>query len=409
MNNVILLTIDALRADHMSYYGYARKTTPFLDSIKSQSITFTNCFSTGPYTQSSFPGILTSSFFLDVNDKKKLSRQRVLISEALKKKGVATAGLHSNPYLSAFFGYKRGWDYFYDSMMADVDPDCPYETARDLNKKAMNWLTDHIEDNADRSEKQPFFLWMHYMDVHEPYVPGKEAMLTINDSLDISREEMIRLFREVLLKRDVSDEETVVTLRDLYDAQILETDSAVKEFFGFCDEKGILDNTTILLSADHGDEFNEHGGLSHDAKMYNELLGVPLLIYKKGQEGVSIDGVSSTLDICPTIMHLFGLKDELQFQGVSLLPHNRYERAYACSEAIDKNTGARIFSAQNATSKLIYNSKENTWEGYNHSDDNREEQDITGSLDGHELKSIVQERSSRKTKPHEADMEDLDI
>ncbi len=174
MKNVILLTIDTLRRDALGCYS-GNSLTPFMDSIQTQCIRFDHACSAGPYTQASFPAILTSSHYFDYGLRKNLSTENTLISEVLRKAGIATAGFHSNPYLSEYCGWNRGWDLFYDSMEEDVDPIVPFISADKINKKVISWLSSHVTG----SEYQPFFLWLHYMDVHEPYVPEQKYIDTV--------------------------------------------------------------------------------------------------------------------------------------------------------------------------------------------------------------------------------------
>jgi arylsulfatase A-like enzyme len=120
MRNIVLLTIDTLRKDMISSYR-ENNLTAFIDSIKDKSIRFNNAYSGGPYTQAAFPGILSSTYYLDFGRQKgRCPAERVLISEVLSKSGIKIAAIHSNPYLCDFFGWNKGWDYFYDSMEADV-------------------------------------------------------------------------------------------------------------------------------------------------------------------------------------------------------------------------------------------------------------------------------------------------
>ena len=227
MKNVILLTVDTLRKDVLGCYGDRRGLTPFLDSLPDKCINFTGAQSTGPYTQASFPGILTSSYYLEYGREKKLSPQRTLISQVLQKAGIVTAGFHSNPYLCNFFGWNRGWDTFYDSMEAEVTPEIPYLRGSEINSKVSKWLSSYLQSSADR----PFFLWLHYMDVHEPYVPERSYINLVDPSIDLSREQMLDLFKNVILKRDVSDEQTVRLLKKLYDAHVRQVDDYIKNFF----------------------------------------------------------------------------------------------------------------------------------------------------------------------------------
>ena len=108
MKNVVLLTIDCCRKDVLGCYGSEARLTPFMDSLQEKCTIFTKTHAVGPYTQASFPGILASSYSLEYGWRQKRPKQQVLVSEVLSKGGVATAGFHSNPYLSDYFGWNRG-------------------------------------------------------------------------------------------------------------------------------------------------------------------------------------------------------------------------------------------------------------------------------------------------------------
>ena len=193
MNNVILLTIDTLRRDVLGCYE-GGNLTPFIDSLQDRSIRFSRAHSPAPYTQAAFPGILTSSYYLEYGKQKMLSSKRILISEVLKKAGITTAGFHSNPYLSGYFGWNRGWDLFYDSMEDEVDEKVPYIKADKINKKVETWLSSYMGGR----NYNPFFLWVHYMDLHEPYIPERKYINIVDPSIELSEEDMLRLFKEEL-------------------------------------------------------------------------------------------------------------------------------------------------------------------------------------------------------------------
>ncbi len=379
MKNVILLTIDTLRKDVLGCYGGEGGLTPFIDSIQELCIRFTKSQSSGPYTQASFPGILTSSYYLEyVKEEKanhRLSNKRVLVSEPLKSNGIVTAAFHSNAYLWAYFGWNRGWDKFYDSSEDEVTDEVPYIKASALNDKVANWLS----LQKDRLRERHFFLWLHYMDVHEPYVPERKYIDIVDSSINLTVNEMMGLFKNVILKRDVSDQNTVDILKKLYLAHVREMDDATKEFFDILEKMGILKNSVVIIGSDHGDEFNEHGGLSHDGKMYKELIDVPLIIYDPSMEkGQVCDMVVSNIDIPPTIVHLFGLEPAEAFEGHSLLPLENYPDKGVYGQAIDKHgrteKGATkgVFFYRDGDLKIIYREKENSWELYNLKEDPEE-------------------------------------
>lgn len=395
MKNVVLLTIDTLRRDVLGCYG-GGNLTPFIDSIQNQCLRFNKTHSSGPYTQAAFPGILTSSYYLEYGRQKMLSGKRTLVSEALKRAGIVTAGFHSNPYISAYFGWNRGWDVFYDSMEDDVDEMVPYIKAGAINSKADRWLVSHAGSGAGY---KPFFLWLHYMDVHEPYVPDQSYIDLVDPSVRLGREEMLRLFKEVLLKRDVSNKETVELLRKLYCAHVREMDDAVKDLFGILEKRDILKDTCLILTTDHGDEFGDHGGLSHDGKMYSELVHVPLIIYEPTrQKGGASDTLVSTLDVSPTILSLFGLDRVEAFEGRSLFPLEDYPSRGVYGEAVDKHGShekgeeKEVHYYREGDLKVIYHERGDVWELYDLTADPTERNNIIDT-------SPAAERMKEKVRP----------
>ena len=370
-----MLTIDTLRKDVLGCYGNKNNLTPFLDSLQPKCIKFTNAQSTGPYTQASFPGILTSSYYLEYGRQKKCSPKRTLVSEVLKKSGITTAAFHSNPYLCGYFGWNRGWDIFYDSMQDEVSDKIPYIKGDGINHKVDQWLSSYSKNN----NYSPFFLWTHYMDVHEPYIPTREYLNKVDPSINLSEDEMLNLFKEVILKRDVSDKKTVKLLKKLYDAGVRETDNYVKEFFKILEKYGVLKDSVVIITNDHGDEFDEHNGLSHDGKMYSELISSPLIIYFNDRtQGKTCDNLVSNIDISPTILYLFGLEPLGAFKGHSFLPLEKYPQKGVFGEAInktsnqEKETDKPIYFYQENDLKIIYREADQSWEMYNLNEDPQE-------------------------------------
>jgi arylsulfatase A-like enzyme len=381
MKNVVLLTIDTLRRDVLGCYG-GGSLTPFTDSIQNKCIRFEQAYSPGPYTRAAFPGLLTSSHYLEFGKEKKLGKTRVLISEVLKKAGIATAAFHSNPYLTEYMGWKRGWDIFYDSMQEKVDPKVPYIKAERINRKVNTWLPSHLGLGGGK----PFFLWLHYMDVHEPYVPPRKYIDLIDPSIMLGEEDMFQLFKEVLLKRDASDPGKVELLKKLYWAHVREVDDATREFFGMLERLNLLKDTVIVVTTDHGDEFGEHGGLSHDGKLYDELVHVPLLIYDPTRERNEVSGtLVSTLDVSPTIAYLLGVEAPQAFEGRSLLPLESYPVKGVFGEAVDKHGSdekgeeKEVHYYREGDLKIIYRERDDVWELYSLKDDPEELRNIVAS------------------------------
>lgn len=379
MKNVVLLTIDTLRKDVLGCYSSGLNLTPNLDELAGKSIVYTNHVSAGPYTQASFPAILTSSYFLEFGEPKKLSDRRTVISEVISRGGFTTAAFHSNPYISGYFGWNRGWDEFYDSMKDEVSQTVPYIKGNIVNQKAADWL----EQYTKPEHYKPFFLWIHYMDVHEPYVPLPKYIEKIDSSIDLTPQQMMELFKKTLLPRDTSSPEKVELLKKLYQAHISEVDDYAGQLITILEKLGLGQNTVLIITTDHGDEFGEHGGLSHDGKFYSELINVPLMIFDPQQSQAQvIDTIVSGVDIAPTICSLFGLAGADSWHGRSLLPVDKYESKGAFGEAVGKlahkiqPTDRPIHFYQEETLRISHRTEGDSWQLYDLQNDPAEKNNI---------------------------------
>ena len=281
----------------------------------------------------------------------------------------------------------------------------PYIKGHLINQKVDTWLSNHVKGG----ESKPFFLWTHYMDVHEPYVPDETYLDRIDTAVDLTSQQMFQLFKDVVVPRDTSDPGRTELLRKLYCAHVSEIDAYAREFFGILEKYGVLKDSVVIVTTDHGDEFGEHGGLSHDGKMYEELVHVPLLIYNAGQ--AECDTLVSGIDISPTILHILDLKKEKAYQGQSLLPIDSYEEKGVFGEAIGKlkhriqPTDKPAYYYLNNTLKIIYREEEDLWELYDLNQDPEEKHNIihTSPL-AEEYKSVLRVRINRETEATRKEM-----
>ncbi len=402
MKNVVLLTLDTLRKDVLGCYGNKEGLTPFLDSIQDKSIIFSNFQSVGPYTQASFPGILTSDYYLEYGKEKNLNPKKILISEALKKNNIVTAGFHSNPYLCAFFGWNRGWDHYYDSMEDDVDDTCPYIKGDVINQKVDQWLSGYVSGD----DYKPFFLWVHYMDVHEPYVPDQKYIKKVDPSLKITNDEMMKFFQDVVLQRDASDKDNVELVKKLYKAHVIEIDQYSKGFFKILNKHNVLKDSIVIITADHGDEFGEHGSLSHDGKFYSELINVPFIIYDPATtDKQTSDILISGVDIPPTITKLFKVDPDPAFKGRAILPVEDHSSDGVYGEAIGKlshkikKTDKPAYFYMKHNIKIMYYEEDDKWEMYDLNEDPKEQNNIIDSSNAAvEMKEKLNAFKSRNRK-----------
>jgi len=324
--NVILISIDTLRADHVGAYGYHRNTTPFIDSLADRGILFERAYSHSCKTAISHMSIMTG--LLPENHgvrqwhqsgSPRLSDSIPTLATLLKKKGYATAGYHGGGHIRAELGFDQGMDV-YDQK------DIHY--THSVLQRAITPLV------ADRS--RPFFLFLHTYGVHDPYTPPKPFDRRFADpeyagSIISSLEEMSELHLENWHDRasafwasvDTSSATDVQHLQDLYDGALARLDLVFRRLFSFLDRMGALDNTIVILMSDHGEEFGEHGKFKHE-QLYQELLHVPMImVLPKGltaaEPGARISSVVRSIDVAPTILKMLDLPIPQHVQGMSLV------------------------------------------------------------------------------------------
>lgn len=320
--NIVLITIDALRPDHLSCYGYNRNTTPNIDKIAEGGIIFSNAISPSSWTLPSMVSLFTSTYPINHGvtsgraKKRKVYNHQVFsdrlttLAEILQANGYTTFGVASNIFLSENLGFGRGFDYF----------KCiPSRPAPYVNETIYSW-----EGKIKKSEK--FFIWMHYIDPHFPYQPRKPWIDTyITDTeeiVDISEKSPFDLMAlHAMLTEDNQEQSkhkaTLLkkNLLSLYDSEINYVDSYVGELI----RKFKLDkNTLLIITADHGEGFFEHGILGHTFSLYQETIRIPLIVKlpystKKG----TINNQVNLIDIMPSILQTLNINPPEHIAGKS--------------------------------------------------------------------------------------------
>lgn len=339
VDNVVLITIDSLRADALDG-GFS----PILDDLAAEGIAFENANAQGNWTPFSFPSILGSRpVFAESGDIGLASTQT--LAERLSDAGVSTAGFNAaNGFLTEHWGYDRGFDEFesfvdsgvYSKYLA-AHPTVqawlqlaasPFRRAANAIRggsddrpfadvSRMGDVESHATDFLERTD-EGFFLWVHYMDAHTPYVPAPRHLREVADTrLSVAR--MLGSHVRTGLGWDV-DERTLQTLRTLYEATIRQIDASVGRLLDTLDAEGVREETAIVVAGDHGEEFLEHGHLAHYPKLYRELIDVPLVVsHPDGDAGAVSDPVG--LDtIPPTVCELLGVHPADGWEGQSLTP-----------------------------------------------------------------------------------------
>jgi arylsulfatase len=319
--NIILLSVDALRADHLSCYGYHRETSPVLDALAEESIRFTNAYSASSHTREAVPALLTGEYpDVAIDGSYRLATET--IAHHLWEAGFATGGFHSNPFVSRAYGFDQGFDTFDDDLhfgqhklvalaqrALDKLRNRHYARAEEINKRSLSWI-----DSLDSGE--PFFLWNHYMDTHGPYEPPGEYATLYADKKLSGRDAQALYQRAIDDPESITDEERQLLI-DLYDAEIRYNDEYIGEFLKELQNRDLLEDSLLIVTADHGDAFGEHGYYEHPRYLHDEITQIPMFVREPEKTAGTVETPVSTLDIVSTFKQIVG--QDIDSDRVSLL------------------------------------------------------------------------------------------
>ncbi len=336
---IILIVVDTLRADHLGAYGYARGTSPRLDALAAGGAVFDAAWSAAPWTLPSIMSIMTSRYPSNhrvENDGLKLAADIPLLAETLRARGYATGAFVSHVYVSATFGFGRGFETFDDfelsrpgyRLEAGLEP-----TADAVTDAALRWLK--------TQRGRPVFLFVHYFDPHWPYDPPAPYRDRFPSRyagpLDASFDSISK-FQDPLVDIPADYRQFLV---DRYDGEIAFTDAQIGRLLDGAAAAGRAERAWVVLTGDHGEEFKEHGSMGHGRQLYEESIRVPLVIGRLGAaraapggDPVGTDAGSagrggvigrrvaipvSGIDLFPTIAALSGATPPAGLQGRSLV------------------------------------------------------------------------------------------
>jgi arylsulfatase A-like enzyme len=436
--NVLLIAIDALRPDHLSVYGYPRRTSPNLEHLAQEGVIFTNAFANSSWTRASVATIFTSLYPSShgVNEMGSgLSGALLTLPEALHEHGYATGIFSANPFVSPRFGYAQGVESFHHrpastfselmlgrilrslrkrSSVADraygalkaveSSPRLGRSTSTDapgLNEAFLNWV---------RSlNGPPFFAYLHYMEVHTPYhhpEPFRRLFDPASAGTPPTHLPLHEGFAPFARGQQLPPE-GLARLVAQYDGAIAYFDRELGELFGQLQELGLYDRTVIIVTADHGEEFYEHEGWGHGKSLFNEVIRVPLIVrYPPAfPSGAVIAHTAQHVDLMPTILDLCNVPMSGAVEGYSLASliqdaKTSVEARPVYSEALHGTSSAR--AVQDGRFKLIHvrvHDKE-AWLLFDLSADPAEQRplDVTTHARGPQLKHLLesfQERAIR--------------
>lgn len=366
--NVVLITIDTLRADHLPAYGYTKVKTPNLDRIAGESFKFNHAYAHVPLTFPSHACILTGrlpiSHGVRDNGGYHLQDSELTLAEILKSHGYTTAGFVSAFVLDSSFNIQQGFDFYYDHFdsdkFQDVDPRSIQRKADDTEVEAEHWL--------DQNARKKFFAWIHFYDPHDPYDPPEPYR---------------------------SEYASVP-----YDGEIAYTDAAVGKILSKLESTGQLNRTILIVTGDHGESLGEHNESTHGMFIYNATMHVPLFIHLPGGKARTVEQVVRHIDLEPTILDLVGIPAPSTVNGASLIPilqgKEKKER-FAYGESLYSHLHYGWASLQGVTSSKYKYIQAPRPEFYNLEKDFSESQNVAaenGSL-ARVLKSELQDMISK--------------
>jgi arylsulfatase A-like enzyme len=315
--NVLLVTIDTLRADRLSGAGHSRQTTPYLDELAASGVRFERAYASSSWTAPSVASLLTS---LDPRrhgiEHGHLSEQVIvqqevipdslpLWPELLRNAGYRTYGITANTHLYGRFGFDRGFDRY----------ECiGFVTADEVLETLERW---QLEITAS----EPWFVWVHLLDPHARYTPRSPWI----DEFFPRYPKLLRSLRDVLIPAQYAERGVTPGSRRfdlvgaLYDSEIAYTDQAVRSISAAL---RVNDRDLVIVTSDHGEEFLDHGGFGHGTTLYEEVLRVPLLLRLPGaaQAGRVVSSPVSGIDLLPTVLDLLDVATPDSLQGRSVRP-----------------------------------------------------------------------------------------
>jgi len=323
--NILWLSIESLRADHLGCYGYNRDTTPSLDALAAESTVFTQADAVTSWTLTShatmFTGLYPSAHGV-IRAQDRLSDDHETIAETLRAAGYQTAAVVSGPYLSAAHNLQQGFEYVDQSPIQHMQGASGDITNPDMEKAMFKFL------QTQRDAARPFMLFAYYWDTHSEYIPPPpyDKMFVPQGAVPIKNVQFMPAFQ---LGRHITPAQLDWLIAQ-YDGEIRCTDGYVGRVFDLLRSLGLWENTLIVVTADHGEEFYEHGRNSHKNTLYVESVRVPLIVKwpagrsaAPGRDGRPVN----LIDLFPTLLDATGVTSAAPLNGRSLLAPADAERS----------------------------------------------------------------------------------
>jgi arylsulfatase A-like enzyme len=319
--NVVVVFLDAARAEHFGSYGYARDATPEMDRIASEGVLFERAYTPAVYTLAAMSSVWTSQYpdrhHENVAHANELPTDRPTLVEALASRGVHTAGFVANVMAGEAKGFDRGFAEFHEV----------HRFFPELGSKAGSFRRVMPDWLAGRSG--PFFAYLHFREPHFPYDPPEPFTTLFGPDRPLTGEQrrVTDWYRAVNQGELIPTKDEIEHLVRLYDGNLAYADQEVGELYRALEASGQLEQTVLIITADHGEQLYERGYISHSAQVLEQSIRVPLIVRfpaRLGLGGQRVEGLVDLLDLAPTVMDILGGPDwrhpGWEIQGRSLLP-----------------------------------------------------------------------------------------
>ena len=330
--NVILVSIDTLRYDHLSCYGYNRMTTPNIDRFAEKGVLFTNAYSTAVWTPPAHASMLTGLYPSQhgVINKNRLNNNIPTMAEILKNSGYQTAGFANNCQVGSLVGLDRGFDQFYEVWQGyrrnqifklgieKIKSKLHYadKGAKRTIELISKWLL------KERKLDQPFYLFIHLIEPHNPLMAPKPFLYKYLDKIfsdknnmknvgEFAQNPLVYYIKEL----NLSDEENQALIA-LYDEEISYTDHIMGQLIQLFKKNKVFDNSFIIITADHGEHFGEHSLYSHVASLYEEIVHIPMILRYPGVDPSQSDFPVQLIDILPSVIEA----TNITYENYKVLP-----------------------------------------------------------------------------------------
>ncbi|MBL8842040.1 MAG: sulfatase-like hydrolase/transferase [Planctomycetes bacterium] len=357
--NVLLLVLDTLRADHLGCYGYARATSPNLDALAAKSVLFEECFAQAPHTKPSMASLLTGRLPPRHGVEAfgaSLPPDEQPLAELLHAAGYRTGLFSANAFVAPTFGFAQGIERYVGPLVSPAAPLAAFHVlarlrdvwveALHLPERPWQWYEALVSLPFDRAaarhdpraaelhdellrfvaaEPTPWFAQVQLMETHAPYRPRLEHRCFDGAAAELDLPETTRHLFLPFARAEPLPPESLAALVATYDACIRDVDAEVGALLAQLEERGALDDTVVIVVADHGEEFYDHGGFGHGHSLHRELLRVPLIVNAPARlpAGRRVPTQVRSLDLLPTLLELLELElpgDAPPLDGESLLP-----------------------------------------------------------------------------------------